>query len=178
MTVSLKYAHVERERRWLLASPPELDGPPSAITDRYLVGTRLRLREVTEGGLVVRKLGHKVRIDDGPGEVACTNLYLDDAEWSMLSGLPARILHKQRWRVMRDGQRVAVDVFGGDLAGLVLIEIDRGSGQDRGLPEGFDAAAEVTHDEAFTGAGLATATPADLATIAGRYGVDLRRFLG
>ncbi|HEX5862545.1 MAG TPA: hypothetical protein VFY58_11920, partial [Nocardioides sp.] len=134
-----------------------------------------RLREVTEGGLVVRKLGHKVRIDDGPAEVACTNFYLDDAEWSMLAGLPARILHKQRWRVMCEGQRVAVDVFGGDLVGLVLAEIDLGSGPDPGLPEGFDVAAEVTHDEAFTGAGLAAATPTDLAAAAGRYGVDLGR---
>ena len=58
MTVSLKYARVERERRWLLASAPELGSGPMDITDRYLVGTRLRLREVTEGGSVVRKLGH------------------------------------------------------------------------------------------------------------------------
>ena len=56
---------------------------------------------------------------------------------------------------MRDGQRVAVDVFGGRLAGLFLAEIDRGSGPDRGLPAGFDAVAEVTLEEAFTGAALA-----------------------
>ena len=43
-----KYARVERERRFLLAGPP----PASAvtvsrrITDRYLPGTRLRLRRV------------------------------------------------------------------------------------------------------------------------------------
>jgi len=41
-----KYAHVERERRFRMAESPA----PSAvtatrmITDRYLVGTRLRLR--------------------------------------------------------------------------------------------------------------------------------------
>ncbi|MGH3306463.1 MAG: hypothetical protein ACRDOX_02155, partial [Nocardioides sp.] len=63
MTVSLKYAHVERERRWLLATVPELTGSRMEITDQYLVGSRLRLREVTEGGSVVRKLGHKVRLD-------------------------------------------------------------------------------------------------------------------
>jgi CYTH domain-containing protein len=173
VTVSLKYAHVERERRWLLATAPELTGTAMVITDQYLVGTRLRLREVAEGASVLRKLGHKVRLDAGPGEVACTSLYLDDAEWSALCGLPAQVLQKRRWRVMRDGQRVAVDVFGGALAGLVLTEIDRGSGPDRGLPAGFDVAAEVTHDEAFTGAALAAATPADLAMTVGRYGVEL-----
>ena len=47
---SLKYAHVEQERRWLLAAVPDL--PPDArrltIVDHYVRGTRLRLREVTE----------------------------------------------------------------------------------------------------------------------------------
>ena len=173
MTVSLKYAHVERERRWLLATVPELTGSRMEITDQYLVGTRLRLREVTEGGSVVRKLGHKVRLDADPGEVACTSLYLDDAEWSMLSGLPAQVLHKQRWRVARDGQRVAVDVFGGRLAGLVLAEIDRGAGPDRGLPGGFDVVAEVTHEEAFTGAALAGCSRAEVVAVAARLGVRL-----
>ena len=129
MTASLKYAHVERERRWLLATVPELTGAPMEITDQYLVGTRLRLREVTDGQSVLRKLGHKVRLDAGAGEVACTSLYLDDTEWSVLSGLPAQVLHKQRWRVLRGGQQVAVDVFGGHLAGLVLAEIDRAPGR-------------------------------------------------
>ena len=60
MTVSLKYARVERERRWLLGSTPGLSGSPMEITDRYVLGTRLRLREVVVGESVVRKLGHKV----------------------------------------------------------------------------------------------------------------------
>jgi CYTH domain-containing protein len=173
VTVSLKYAHVERERRWLLATLPELAGAPMMITDEYLVGTRLRLREVVEGGSVVRKLGHKVRLDADAGEVACTNFYLDDAEWSALSGLPAQVLQKKRWRVARDGLPVAVDVFDGRLAGLVLAEIDRGSGPSRGLPTGFDVAADVTHDEAFTGAALAGCSRAELVAAAARFGVRL-----
>jgi CYTH domain-containing protein len=173
VTVSLKYAHVERERRWLLATIPTLTGTPMAITDRYLVGTRLRLREVVDGESVVRKLGHKVRLDTDAGEVACTNFYLDDTEWSALSGLTAQVLRKQRWRVVRDGQRVAVDVFDGPLAGLVLAEIDRGFGPDRGLPAGFDVAADVTHEEAFTGAALAGCSRAELVAAAARFGLRL-----
>ena len=48
---NLKYAHVERERRWLLAAVPDLphDARRLTIVDRYVRGTRLRLREVTEG---------------------------------------------------------------------------------------------------------------------------------
>ena len=171
--MSLKYAHVERERRWLLATVPELTGAPMEITDRYLVGTRMRLREVIQGDRVVRKLGHKVRIDSDAVEVACTNFYLDDAEWSALSGLPARVLRKQRWRIVHDGQHVAVDVFGGRLAGLVLAEIDRGSGRDRGLPAGLDAVAEVTHEETFAGAALAGCSRPELVAAAAKFGMSL-----
>ncbi|MEO6704076.1 MAG: hypothetical protein ABI140_09860 [Jatrophihabitantaceae bacterium] len=40
------------------------------IADRYVIGTRLRLREVRQAdGVVKRKLGHKVRLTRGPGEI-------------------------------------------------------------------------------------------------------------
>ncbi len=84
----LKYARVERERRWLLSAAPDLATATRTleIRDRYLRGTRLRFREVSEAdGTVVRKLGHKVRLGDGPGEVACTSIYLDDTEWDLLA---------------------------------------------------------------------------------------------
>ena len=173
MTVSLKYARVERERRWLLGSTPELSGSPMEITDRYVLGTRLRLREVVVGESVVRKLGHKVRLGSDAAEVACTNFYLDDAEWAALSVLPARVLHKQRWRSVHDGQLVAVDVFGGGLAGLVLAEVDRGSGPDRGLPPGFDPVAEVSSDERLAGGVLAASGRDELVATLGDYGVRI-----
>ncbi len=80
------------------------------IVDRYVTGTRLRLREVREGdGTVTRKLGHKVRISDGPAEVACTNFSLNDEEWVVLTALPAQLLTKKRHMVHRDGLVVAID---------------------------------------------------------------------
>lgn len=173
MGVSLKYAHVERERRWLLAAVPDgLEVEWSlAITDRYLVGTRLRLREtVADDGAVVRKLGHKVRLGDGAGEIACTSLYLDDAEWEALSVLESRLLRKVRRRACIDGVPVSLDVFEGDRAGLVLLEIDRGDGPDPGLPADLVALAEVTGDEAFTGAELAAASRGEVLAAMERYG--------
>ncbi len=154
----LKYARVERERRWLLAAAPDLATATRAmdIRDRYLIGTRLRLREVTDAdGTVVRKLGHKVRLGDGPGEVACTSVYLDDTEWEMLAALPADILEKRRTVLPVEGGAVAVDVFGGHLVGLVLAEIDNQDGPSIDLPASFHSLGEVTDDEVFTGAALA-----------------------
>ena len=153
-----KYAHVERERRWLLAAPPHFldDVQQLRIMDRYLTGTRLRLREVTHAdGTVVRKLGHKVRLGDDAAEVAHTSLYLDDAEWNVLVTLPAGVLHKTRTLVQHDGGAIAVDVHAD---GMVIAELDAGDGPTRELPPSYDVVREVTEEEEFTGAALARST--------------------
>ena len=46
--VSLKYAVVERERRYLLARLPGGVSTTREIVDRYVTNTRLRLREMRE----------------------------------------------------------------------------------------------------------------------------------
>ena len=153
MAHPLTYAVVERERRYLLASLPEGVTATREIVDRYLTGTRLRLREVHgPDGTVVRKLGHKVRLSDGPGEIACTSLYLDDAEWAVLAALPARTLRKKRHTVARDGWLVAVDEHED---GALVAEIDDGGDPSDRVPGWLDVVREVTHDEAWTGGGLA-----------------------
>ena len=171
---SLKYANVERERRWLLdpAAPlPDCDDVLT-IVDRYVLGSRLRLREtLAADGSRVRKLGHKVRLGEGPEEIACTSLYLDEAEWGLLLALPAAELHKQRRRLRVDGRIVAVDVFAGHCAGLVTVEID---GVPDLVPEtaGLPVVVEVTADERLTGGALAAASRADVRAALAAYGVD------
>ena len=180
MSDPLKYAVVERERRFLLAGVPDLlhDVAARRIVDRYLDGTRLRLREVRHpDGRVERKLNHKVRIGDSAREVASTSAYLADAEWVRLSALPGRDLVKDRYLVTLDGQTIAVDVHavvtdGPDAGPLVLAEVDGGENwPDLGeaARAQLGAVREVTDDEAYTGAGLAVAPApgidaADLAT--------------
>ena len=153
MSDAWKYAVVERERRYLLASVPEGVTTTMEIVDRYLTGTRLRLREVrSEDGSIIRKLGHKVRLGDGPAEVACTNFYLDDDEWTALSALPGRSLRKTRHVVDRDGFTVAVDAHED---GSLVAEIDDGDQPSHGVPQWLDVVKDVSEDEAWTGAGLA-----------------------
>lgn len=153
MAPSNKYAVVERERRFLVRSVPDGADRVSAITDRYVVGTRLRLREVVEAdGRVVRKLGQKVRLGEGPAEVACTTVYLDDAEWVLLVRLPAAVLRKRRHHVVRDGVELAVDELED---GTLLAEIDDGDQPPVPPPAWLDVLADVSQDEAWTGAALA-----------------------
>jgi hypothetical protein len=153
VAVSLKYAVVERERRFLLLSIPDGVVDVQLIADRYVLGTRLRLREVRRpDGTVVRKLGHKVRLGDGPAEVACTNLYLDDEEWRVLRALPARELRKRRHVVHRDGLVVAVDELED---GMLVAEIDDGEEPSELVPDWLEVMEDVSDDEAWTGAALA-----------------------
>lgn len=171
---SLKYANVERERRWLVdpAGPLPACDDVLAIVDRYVHGSRLRLRETrATDGSCVRKLGHKVRLGAGPEEIACTSLYLDEAEWDLLAGLPGTQLMKERRRLRVDGRVVAVDVFAGACAGLVLAEVD-GAPDLEPAAAGLAVVAEVTTDERFTGGALAVATRADVRAALAAYGVD------
>ncbi len=153
MEVSLKYAVVERERRFLLDQLPDEVARTARITDRYVTGTRLRLREVVaEDGSVTRKLGHKVRLTDGPQEVACTSMYLDEAEWAALSSLPGRVLGKTRHWIHRDGLVVVVDLLDD---GTLVAEIDDRDGPAAAVPPWLSVIREVSGDERWTGASLA-----------------------
>ena len=152
MTISLKYAVVERERRYLVASLPAGVNSTKEILDRYVLGTRLRLREVREpDGTVIRKLGHKVRLTEGPSEVACTNLYLNDEEWAVLTTLPAKLLSKRRHMVCRDGVVVAIDEHED---GTLVAEIDDGEHHSDFVPDWLDVLEDVSSDESWTGVNL------------------------
>ncbi|MGZ4631131.1 MAG: hypothetical protein ACXV2G_00585 [Actinomycetes bacterium] len=144
---------VERERRFLLARIPEGVVATKEIVDRYVTGTRLRLREVREDdGTVTRKLSHKVRLGEGPAEVACTNFYLDDQEWALLGALPAQVLRKKRHMLHRDGLVVAIDEH---QDGTLIAEIDDRDQPSRFVPDWLDTLEDVSDDERWTGAGLA-----------------------
>lgn len=153
MSGSLKYSVIERERRFLVRHLPDGVAESSLITDYYIESSRLRLRQVDRsGGLRVRKLGHKVRLSGTPYEVACTSIYLDDAEWELLRSLASRCLRKTRHHVVREGWAIAVDEFED---GTLLAEIDDGDQPSSLVPSWLDVVREVTAEEAWTGAGLA-----------------------
>lgn len=149
----MKYAHIETERRFLISSMPEGVTSVSEIWDLYVIGTRLRLRKVLTDGRVVLKLGQKIRLDDGPGRIAHTTMYLNEEEWNMLSTLPAKRLHKVRHQIERAGVSIAIDEHGN---GTLIAEIDGGEQAPNDPPDWLPVLKEVTHDEQYTGGELAT----------------------
>lgn len=153
MADALKCAVVERERRFLVARLPDGVHGTKEISDRYVIGTRMRLREVREiDGTVVRELGHKVRVGEGPAEVACTNFYVNADEWTVLLTLPALTVHKKRHMIQRDGWTLAVDEHGD---GTLVAEIDDGDQPSSDVPGWLDVLEDVSEDERWTGAALA-----------------------
>jgi CYTH domain-containing protein len=159
------YARAEIERRFRLATVPDQLINPRAINDRYLHGTRLRLRVVSESdGTVTRKLGHKVPMLGSVSAVMHTSLYLDENELNLLSALPADSLVKTRHWVA-DAPGWAIDVFDGVLRGLVTAEIECARvGEAVSCPW---AGVDVTEDIRYTGAQLAQLNPWQAAALLG-----------
>jgi CYTH domain-containing protein len=173
MPPSLKYAHVERERRFLLAAVPAAltSVPARAIHDRYLCGTQLRLRVIeVPGHDRVLKLGQKIRMPgEPPPAVAHTTMYLDRDDYDALAVMPADQLYKTRRVAEMNDTIFVVDEFHQQLAGLVLAEVDLGQPGSPlpGLPIPF--LADVTDDDRFTGGALAATTSDALSRLLGEY---------
>ena len=161
-----KYAILENERRFLVSAPPDLAGIGfRRIEDRYLEGTRLRLRAMTDSVTGARELKFcKKYGGEDPVSAPITNLYLSAAEFAVLAVLPARTIIKRRYRLAHGGREFGVDVFEGELAGLVLCEAEaerRAAVLALAFPPW--AGREVTEDPFFTGGNLCRVTAAELA---------------
>jgi hypothetical protein len=96
-----KYARYELERRWLVERLPERADAGSAIVDRYIEGTRLRLRHA-EAPHVQYKLSQKEA--PAPPDYAravITTIYLSGKEYEVFAALPASELRKRRHHLCR-----------------------------------------------------------------------------
>ena len=168
-----RYAQLEREQRWHLGSLPAGATPFAAIVDRYIIGTRLRLRRVTSlvdaAAAPTFKLGQKVRARlDDPEVVKLTNIYLDSHEFEVFAHLPAAELHKTRLKVTTGGRVFGVDQFRGRHEGLVLAEIELGPDDELVSMldfDGVEVAVDVTHDDRYSGGSLAVAGDDELAEL-------------
>lgn len=143
VTTAGKYARRELERRFLLDAVPS--GEPVATTtivDRYIHGTRLRLRAMAHDGRTVCKLTQKA---DG----LITTIYLDTAEYQVFAVLPADVIEKTRLHF----PPLAVDVVEPDLV-IGEVEFDSEDKMARYVPP-TSAVREITGDPDLTGAALA-----------------------
>jgi len=154
-----RFACLEWERRFLVDRFPadiSITGVRHII-DRYIIGTRLRLRRTSDSqGTVAFKLTQKLN-DTAQAALQgqLTTIYLAEEEYRVLEALPASHLEKMRYSVPPFG----VDVFKGDLAGLILAEAEFNSAEEAAA---LDLPAflfkEVSADQRFTGGYLSSAS--------------------
>ena len=164
-----KYARVERERRYLLPDLPE--GLTRAdhhlqITDNYITGTRLRIRKVRDPRTNKWVVKFTQKFAANPGDLSqtiITNTYLNAIEAETLAIFEANEIRKNRYPFEFGGRKFSVDMFLGDLFGLVLAEVsfDTDEELDR-FPKPAFALAEVTNNEIFSGGKLSQLTFADV----------------
>jgi CYTH domain-containing protein len=164
-----KYARIERERRYLLNDLPE--GLSRAdhhlqITDNYLTGTRLRLRKVRDPRTNIWVVKFTQKFAPNPRDLSrtiITNTYLTALEAETLAIFDANEIRKNRYHFEFAGRVFAIDMFLGDLFGLVLAEVsfDKDDELDS-FPAPPFAVAEVTNNETFTGGRLSQLSMAEI----------------
>ena len=153
-----KYARFELERRWLVdtAARAPLDGMTcTVIEDRYIAGTRLRLRRMTSGQRTVLKLTKKYDTQRPEARPIVTT-YLTEDEHALFAALPAHPMRKRRYHFPLEGRYWSLDLFEGRLKGLELIEVE--APDDAALatlvPPSW-VTKEVTHDARYQCGALA-----------------------
>ncbi len=170
-----KYARIERERRYLLQDLPE--GLSRAdhhlqITDNYLTGTRLRLRKVRDPKTNKWVVKFTQKFAPNPKDFSrtiITNTYLNATEAEMLAVFEANEIRKNRYKFEFEGRTFSIDMFLGDLFGLVLAEVSFETDEELdSFPKPLWALADVTNVEVFTGGRLCELTFEDIRKEVGR----------
>jgi CYTH domain-containing protein len=164
-----KYAHIERERRYLLRDLPEgltRADPHLQITDNYITGTRLRIRKVREPRTNKWTVKFTQKFAPDPDDLSrtiITNTYLNALEAEVLSVFDANEIRKNRYPFEFEGRKFSVDMFLGDLFGLVLAEVSFETDDELdNYPKPPFALIDVTNDPLFSGGRLCEMTFSDL----------------
>ena len=164
-----KYARVERERRYLLQDLPEgltRADPHLQITDNYITGTRLRLRKVRDPRTNKWTVKFTQKFAPNPEDLSrtiITNTYLNALEAEVLSVFNTNEIRKNRYPFEFEGRKFGIDMFLGDLFGLVLAEVSFETDEELdSFPKPPFALADVTNDPLFTGGSLCELTFSEL----------------
>ena len=160
-----RYARVERERRYLLDGLPEeltRASPHVQITDNYITGTSLRLRKVREPqtNKWIVKFTQKYAPNAADlSRTIITNTYLTAAESEALAVFEGNEIRKNRYPYEFAGRKFSIDMFLGDLFGLVLAETSFGSDEELdSFPTPSFAVEDVTNNVLFSGGNLSVST--------------------
>ena len=164
-----RYARVERERRYLLRDLPEgmtRADPHLQITDNYITGTRLRIRKVREPRSNKWTVKFTQKFAPDPNDLSrtiITNTYLNATEAEVFAIYNTNEIRKNRYPFEFEGRKFSIDMFIGDLFGLVLAEVSFETDEELdNFPKPPFALVDVTNEPLFTGGRLCDLTFSDV----------------
>ena len=173
-----KYARVERERRYLLQDLPAPLTRADAhlqITDNYITGSRLRIRKVRDPRTNKWTVKFTQKFAPDPDDLSrtiITNTYLNALEAEVLSVFDTNEIRKNRYPFEFEGRKFGIDMFLGDLFGLVLAEVSFDNDEELdNFPRPPFALADVTNEPLFTGGRLCELTFSDVRAEIARRGL-------
>lgn len=178
----VKYTRVEYERRFLVSPHADwmtaVESYSKTFEDKYVRDSRLRLRILTDSdtGRRVIKLNKKF---ESPSAYFRTvsRILLSQREYELLDGLDGDRLKKIRYYQNYRNRVFSIDVFEGELDGLILCETEAEGLEDLMLAEPPPYAKhDVTDDRFFEGGNLCRATRADLIRKLSMFGYDTSSF--
>ena len=163
-----RYTRVEYERRFLVSPDAgwrdAVESYSKTFEDKYLRDARLRLRQLTDSD-TGRRLIKLTKKYDSPSAYFRTvgRILLSPGEYKLLDDLEGYRLKKIRYYHNYLGRVFSIDVFEGELDGLVLCETEAAGIEDlmSAEPPAY-AKHEVTEDPFFTGGNLCRTTRTDL----------------
>jgi CYTH domain-containing protein len=157
MPTAPRYSQAEIERRWLVPAASGFHGTPTRerwIEDHYLVGTRLRLRKVSEMHQpTIYKLGKKYE-PEAEGAHQVVTIYLSEDEYKVLACLPAQLARKRRLSVCGG----SLDIYEFPNIAAQVFEVEFRTPEEAiayAPPRGVGQ--EITNDPRYSGYALASA---------------------
>jgi len=173
-----KTYRIELRRVFLLENLPEPLTRSSShlqIFDNYIENTRLRLRSIRSPETKEWKWVLEQRFSlDGSGHWAVSEIYLDENEHGVFESFEGREIQKNeriqtneirknRYFYESSGRQFEIDLFLGELWGLILAQINFQTAEEmRELEAPSFAVREVTGNEFFIGRNLVGKTFADV----------------
>jgi len=174
--LELKYSRVEYERRFLVSPDSDwraaVEAYSKTFEDNYIRGTRLRLRILTDSDTRRRVIKLTKKFESpSPYFRTISRILLSDEEYELLNQLAGDRLTKTRYYHLYLGRVFSIDVFDGDLAGLLLCETEAEGLEDlMSIEPPPYATREVTEVPFFDGGSLCRATRIDLSQKLAQFG--------
>lgn len=156
--------------------PDEIKGTsPKELLDVYIpanrdIHSKLRLRKKADKYEITKKV--QINADDASVQQEFT-IPLIDNEFNVLAATSDKRVQKDRYQVTIDGYPAEVDVFRGNLEGLVLIDFEFGTEDEKtAFHQPACCLADVTQEDFIAGGQLAGKTYQDISADLDRFGYN------